>query len=238
MAIILPSDGTTFLDGVNRVLRMNSIIKGDDDNITTFSSTQHAAYIELARISIQNELNSLISERLIPFEKTSDTVALIESQRTYGLATDFIRFFGTNPSFYDSVDNIRIYMLRGGEDALRDLDFKYKTAEGNPSGWYWDSTTSKKVGFYQVPDSVVAGRSYEYDYEKSVSVTVATDQLPFYNAEEYQSFVSMAAQRFKYTNQEKDTGLLSQDATWISAKVTLLELMRPVNPPKYYGRRR
>ena len=45
-----------FIAAVNRVMRINTIIKGDDDNITTFSDTQHAASISLAQISIQDEL--------------------------------------------------------------------------------------------------------------------------------------------------------------------------------------
>lgn len=229
---------SSFIDGVNRLLRTNSIIKGDDDNITTFSDTQHSAYIELAQIAIQNELNGLVSNRLIPYEKTSATVSLVTSTRTYALASDFVRFFGTNPSFYDSVQNIRSYEYRGGEDKIRDQDYKYKTNEGAPNWWYWDSTTTKKVSFYQVPDSNYNGRSLEYDYEKSVSVTSADATLPFHNAEEFQTFMQMASQRFKFLNAEKDTGLLSQDATWVESMASLVALMNPTNPPKYYGRRR
>ena len=228
----------TFLNGVNRLLRTNSIIKGDDDDITTFDDSQHAAFIELAQIAIQNELNGLVAEEMIPYEKTSATISMVTSQRTYTLASDFVRFFGTRPSFYDSTDNIRRYELRGGEDQLRDADLKYATNEGNPWAWYWDSTTTKKVGFYNVPDSTYSGRSFTYDYEKSVSVTNSSDTLPFHNDEEYQSFIQMASQRFKFLNQEKETGLLPQDATWVDSKSTLIALMRPTNPPKYYGRRR
>lgn len=229
---------STFIDGVNRLLRINSVIKGDDDNISTFSDTQHSAYIELAQIAIQNELNSLISDRMIPYEKTSTTITLVQSTRTYALATDFVRFFGTNASFYDSVDNRRLFMIAGGEDKLRDFDYKYKTVEGNPDSWYWDSTTNKSIGLYQVPNSTVNGRSYDYDYEKSVSVTSAAAVLPFHNAEEFQTFIQMASQRFKFMNSEKSTGLLNQDATWVDAKSSLTALINPVNPPKYYGRRR
>ena len=45
-----------FVGAVNRLLRLNAIITGDDDNITTFSDTQHAAAISLAQIAIQDEL--------------------------------------------------------------------------------------------------------------------------------------------------------------------------------------
>jgi len=228
----------TFLDAVNRLLRTNSIIKGDDDNITTFSDTQHSAFIELAQIAIQNELNGLIAERLIPYEKTSGTINLVTGTRTYSLAADFIRFYGKNASFYDATDNTRIYEYGGGEDGLRENDYQYDTTQGSPNYWYMADGSTLLVGFYNVPDSSYNGRALTYDYEKSVSVSLITDTMPFLKTEEYQSFVMMASQRFKYLIQEKDTGLLSQDATWNDSKATLYALMRSVNPPKYYGRRR
>ena len=45
----------TFLDGVNRILRMNTLIRGDDDDVSSFDDTQHSASINLARFSIQEE---------------------------------------------------------------------------------------------------------------------------------------------------------------------------------------
>ena len=129
----------TFLTGLNRLMRINGIIAGDDNDITTFSDTQHAADIELAQIAIQDELSYLVSDQLIPYEKTSDTITLLTGTRSYSLAADFVRFYGTNASFYDSTDNVMIYELNGGEDNLRDLDYQYKTTTGTPSFWYWVS---------------------------------------------------------------------------------------------------
>ncbi len=225
----------TFIDGANRLLRTAHVIKGDDDNITAFTDTQHAADISLAQIAIQDELVSLIAERLIPYEKTSATISLVTSTRTYALASDFIRFYGTRPSFYDSTDNTRTYEYKGGEDDLRDSDFEYKTTEGSPDFWYWDNTTTKKVAFYSVPQSSYNGRSLSYDYEKSVIVSLSTDTLPFHNVEEYYSFISMATRRFQILIQEQQIGVLEQDTTYNSAKVRLYELLNPKNPRKKYG---
>ncbi len=49
----------TFLEAVNRVLRMEGIILGDDDDLTSFSDTQHAATQSMARIAIQSQLADL-----------------------------------------------------------------------------------------------------------------------------------------------------------------------------------
>src|SRR3989304_5888788 len=103
-----------FITGVNRLLRINGVIRGDDDAITTFSDTQHSADIQLAQIAITDEIAELVSDRLISYEKATATISLVTSTRTYALETNFIRFFGPHPSFYDSTDNVRIYELKGG----------------------------------------------------------------------------------------------------------------------------
>ena len=225
-----------FIAAVNRVMRINTIIKGDDDDITTFSDTQHAASISLAQISIQDELSEIVSERMIPYEHTTATIALVASQRSYPLETNFIRFFG-KPSFYDSTDNRRIYHYPGGEQNLMNVDYQYKTSTGTPTSWYYDNTTTKKVAFYSIPDDTYDGRSLSYDYEKSIMVTDSTDTLPFHNDEEAYAFCGMAAQRLKFLMNEKDTGSLPNDAAYANAKSRLYDLMRVADPKKTYGKR-
>ena len=187
----------TFIDGVNRLLRSASIIRGDDDAITTFSDTQHSADIQLAQIAIQDEITEIISERMIPYEHTTNTISLVTGTRQYSLASGFIRFFG-KPSFYDSTTNVRIYEYNGGEQALIDHDYQYKTTTGTPMYFYWNNTTSKSVAFYNIPDSTWNSRSLSYDYEQSVMVSVTTDTLPFHNNEEYYAFIAMATRRFQF----------------------------------------
>jgi len=225
-----------FIAGVNRLLRINGIIRGDDDAITTFSDTQHSSDIQMAQIAIQDELGEIVSENLIPYEHTTDTISLVTNTRSYAIASDFIRFFGV-ASFYDSTDNVRIYEYRGGEQALMNYDYNYKTTQGTPVYWYWDYTTTKKVAFYNVPDSTHNGRSLSYDYEKSVNVTNATDTLPLHNNEEYYAFVQMASRRFKFMIERKDQGLLTEDSTYNNAKARLYNFLRPANPSNQYGKR-
>lgn len=226
----------TFLDCVNRVMRINTIIRGDDDAITTFADTQHSADIQLAQIAIQNELNEIISERLIPYEHTTSTITLVNGTRSYALATDFISFFG-KPSFYDSSDNRRIYEYPGGEKRLMNVDYQYKVTTGTPIDFYWDNTTSKKVAFYNIPGASYDARSLSYDYEKSVMVSNTTDTIPLHNNEEYYAFADMAARRMRFMIDKQSTGLLPQDSGYSSAKVTLYSLLRTSGPRGSYGKR-
>jgi hypothetical protein len=224
----------TFIDCVNRVLRINNVIRGDDDAITAFSDTQHSADIQTAQIAIQAELTELISDRLIPYEKTSGTITLVTGTRTYALANGFTRFFGI-ASFLDSTNNVRLFEYPGGEAALMNHDYQYKTTQASPWAWYWANATSKQVAFYNVPDSTYNNRSLAYEYETSVMVSDTTDTMPFHNNEEYFSFSDMAARRFKYLVTNKDTGELQEDPTYKNAKSRLYALLRPTNPNSFYG---
>jgi hypothetical protein len=235
MAIIVGGSTATFLDAVNRVLRLNHIIKGDDDNLTSFGDTQHAADIELAQLAIQEELSDVISSKLLGYEKMSGSISLVQGTRTYALATDFIRFYGENPSFYDATNNVRIYELKGGLDKLRDADYLYATNQGTPQWWYWEPASSYQVGFYNVPDSAYNGRSLSYDYEASIMVEVATDVMPIVTTEAFYTFCTCAARRFK--QMDGSLGDLSQDGMWVNSRARLNELMRPTNPSKHYGRK-
>lgn len=223
-----------FLAAVNRVLRQNGIIKGDDDDITTFSDLQHNATLNLAQIAIQSELNDLISDSLIPYEKTSGSIVTVVGTRSYTLAADFIRFYGNPPLLYNAADNRQIFLYPGGEDTLRRVQFDYKTATGTPNYFYFDRTTTKKIAFFQVPNEV---KTWAYDYEKDVSVTNSSDTLPFHNESEAQTFCDMAGRRFKYLFEQKPEATIFNDPIYISAKSRIFNLMIGRNPRGKYGSR-
>lgn len=222
-----------FLQAVNRVLRTNAIIKGDDDQVQTFSDTQHAASLNLAIIAIQDELNDLVSDRLISYERAQASLSLSAGTRTYALASNFVRFYAT-PMFLDVNANRDVFEYPGGEPRLRLEIFDYKTQPGTPNWWYWHDATTKQVAFYQVPET---SYTYDYEYEKDVSVTASTDTLPFHTESEAQAFCSMAARRFKALLEELPDAMafVLRDPTWITAKARLTALIRPTNPCASYS---
>lgn len=224
----------SFLNGLNRVFRINNIISHDDADITSFSDTQHNADINRGIIAIQDELSEIVSERDIPYERTSTTITLATGTRTYSLASDFVRFYGT-ANFYDSTDNVKIFEAKGGEKSLELIDYQYLTTQGTPMMWYWSNTTSKEVAFYNVPDSNYNNRSLTYLYEASVMVSNASDTLPFHNNEEYFSFTQMAARRMIYMKEGNDLGALKSDEIYREAKARLYQFIRASNPSNSYG---
>jgi len=225
-----------FLGAINRIMRIEGILRGDTDAVTTFSDLQHGATINLAQIAIQDELNELTSDTLIPYEKkTTGSIVSVAGTRSYALSSDFIRFFGT-PMLYDSASNFEMFMFPGGEDKLKQEIFNYKTQQSTPFYFYFgattESTSQKQISFYPVPQGAV---TYSYDYEGDVSVTNATDILPFQNEQEAQAFCRLASRRFKMVYEGMDPALIAQDPEHLKAKAVLFDLMVGRNAPKFYA---
>ena len=235
---------STFLDAVNRILRLNAVIRGDTDPITTFSDTAHNASLNLAVVAVQDELTKLIADKLIPKERsTSGSVTLTTNTRTYDLASDFIRFYGL-PHFYNAAANRQIYEYSGGLPQLQTDIYNFQTQYGDPNWFYFEPTnsTSKKVGFFQVPSSAQNGIVWTYDYEASVMVSAASDNLPFHTTEENYAFIGMCSRRFKYlwadTKNELDIqGVLDKDTSYKSYFTTLMKLIRGKDAVRSYGSR-
>jgi hypothetical protein len=224
----------TFLNAVNRILRANSILKGDDDALTSFSQTQHAATLEIAKVAIQDELVELTVDRLVPLERTSGTIITSSGVRTYSLSTDFIQFWGAAPFLYNSSSNRQIYQFPGGEEALAISVFDYTSQTGDPAWWYFVGATSKQIGLYQVPNGVY---NYTYQYERSVMVETANDDIPFHDYEQVYAFTACAGRRFKFMfeNVRNVDGILAQDPAYLSAKARLVRLLTGQNPKGNYG---
>jgi len=225
-----------FLAAVNRVLRSNGIIRGDDDPVTTFTDAQHNASLNLAIITIQDELTDLVSDKLLSYEKAQGTLSLVASTRVYALASDFVRFFDV-ALFYDAQQNIEIFEYPGGEESLRLEIYEYRTTQGNPNWWYWEHATTKKVAFYQVPNTSCDGRVYAYDYQKDVSVSSSSDTLPFQTESEAQAFCGMASRRFKAHLEDLPDPLafILRDPSYITSRTRLVTLMRPKDPSRNYS---
>ena len=225
----------TFLDAVNRILRTTGIIKGDDDNITTFSDVQHNATLNLAQIAIQSELNSLVADAMIPYERDTKTIVTVIGTRVYDLDPSFVRFYGT-PVLYSATGNRLLYGY--DEDRLRQEIYNYKTAaNGTPIYWYFTGGTTKKIAFYPTPNAV---ETWSYELEKIAGVTSSGDVLPFQTEQEAQVFCNLAAQHFRVLIEEKPERQLyklADDPIYKSEKATLFSLIGGVNPAGFYGKR-
>lgn len=221
----------TFLEAVNRIMRTNGLIKGDDDDVVSFDDVQHNAAINLAMIATQDEVNDLASDRIIPYEFASSSISTVANTRTYSLPTDFVRFYGNPARLYYATGN-RFIFSRDRNDLEREV-FNFKTQYGEPNWWYWEPGTTKMIGFYQVPNAV---RTYTFDYEKSVAVSVETDTLPFHTDGEAQAFCQCAGRRFKALFEDTDVDkFILKDPTYQTARARVMNLIKGQNPTTRYG---
>lgn len=235
---------STYLSVVNSMLVAEGILAGDDDEISSFGSTQHVASIRLAKRAVVQELAHLVSRQLLPYEKTD--AILTVSGRTATLASDFIRMQDENPFLLETdvsgtSQGTYIWEFPGGESQLRRNDLNYRENTGKPYSFYWAGGETKDLGFYLVPDG--ATYYYRYYYEKDVSVSVESDTVPFVSTVEAEAFTEIAARRFKYLRSSPTVreglfpGGLARDAVIQEARSTLTQLMRYKPSPTTYGRR-
>lgn len=224
----------TFLDAVNRLLRASGILRGDDDALANFASTQHNAAMNIAIVALQSELSDLLADRLIPYEKAAASIATVAGTRVYSLVQDFVRFFGQMPFLYNATDNVQMFEYRGGVDALRHAVLDYATQSGTPYYWYYEDTTSKKIGLFPVPDEA---ETWTYDYERDVSLSAATDTLPFHSTREGEAFADMALARFKRMLTRGPLEGLRNDPDRMEARARLANMIRHTAPNNRYGAR-
>jgi len=228
----------TFLEAVNRMLRLATLMQWDDDDITSFSSTQHAANISLCRQAVQHVLNDLVADEFLWDEDATGNITTVASTRTYSLAADFVQLDGEKPWFYlleggagTDAENF-IYEYPGGEDALRKQVFQYLSQTGTPAWYYF--TDDQEIGLYPIPD---AAKTYRYHYQKNVMVTSESDTLPFDSDQKGYAFVDMATRVFTFLFTRQPLEGIENDVIYKRAKGALLRLNSKKNPIRRYGYR-
>ena len=226
-----------FLDGVNRILRLNGVIRGDTDVLVTFADTSHNSTSQLAQIAIQTEIGELSSKSEFPYQhKTNGSITYTTTTRTYALASDFIQLWGRPAFFYDAASNFTIFQYPGGENQLR-IDIQtYRNDPGRPIWYYFELGTAQQVSFYPVPDAVSNGVVITYDYSASVNVVNSTDVLPLTTTDQQYAFIDMASRRFKFLFEGKVDIPMDSDPVYREARARLFSLMGWKQPPRTYGK--
>ena len=233
----------TFLEAVNRVLRMEGVIRGDDDDLASFNESQHAATVSLAQIAVQQQLTNLVAGDYIPYEEKVSTIVSVAGTRTYALAADFQRF---QEVFFEELDGAseasgtRVVLYPGNERQLK-RDFpRYREDQGKPIYFYTTGGTSKQIGLFPVPEDAW---TYRYYYEADVSVSVEADALPFVSDTEANVFVELAARHFKYlkasvaAREQLFPRGIEGDPAIENKRATLLALLRGLPRNRHYGKR-
>ena len=226
----------TFIDAVNRILRVNGLIRGDTDTLTAFTDQSHNSSSSIAQIAVQNEISELTGRNLLPAQFTSDSITLLTGTRTYSFPADYIKIAGEPPFFLDTTQNVEIYEYPGGWNQLRTDIYDYRTQSGNPIYFYFEPSSAAKVSFFQVPDSSVNGRSLTYDYWASENVSASTDNIPLSTTDQQYAFCDMAGRRFKFLFEGKVDVPVDSDPVYREARSRLLALLGRKQTQTRYGK--
>lgn len=229
----------TFLEAVNRMLRLSTLMQWDDEDITSFSNTQHAGNINLCQQAVQHVINELVSDRFLWPEDAEGNITMVADTRTYSLASDFVQLQGKRPWLFelegvagtDATNYISEYP--GGEDQLEKQVFQYTSQTGTPQWFYF--TDDKEVGIYPIPGTDEAGTVYRYQYEKNVMVVNESDNLPFDSDQKAYAFVDMATRLFTFLFTKQPIDNLQNDVIYNKAKGALMALERQKDPVGRYG---
>ena len=224
----------TFLQAVNRLMRLATVMQWDDDDITSFSQTQHGGTITLARQAIQHVTNDLIADRFLFPEKAESTITTVANTQKYALATDFVRFEDKHPWFFQTdsgVPNSQFLSEYPGEEAaLKKQVPKYETDTGTPQWYYF--TDDQEVGIYPIPDSVLV---YRYDYQKDVMPESESDSLPVQSEQMAYAYVDMATRIFSFLFTQQPIDGIYDDVIYLRAKSALMALNVKEPPANRYG---
>lgn len=227
-----------FLGAVNRILRIGGVIRGDTDPISTFSDLQHGATLNLAIIAVQDTFTDLMAFYDFPSERSSSSITCVTGQRTYSLPADFVQFWESNQSLYDSVGSNMLFEYKGGEKQLSQSIWTYQTDQGSPNWWYYVEGSTKLLGLYQIPNASYNGRVFTFDYEKDIVPVNATDNMPFIRDIESNTFCQLATVRFQSlfnSNPKQISAPVETNPQYINSRSTLLALINPKKPNKFYG---
>ena len=234
-----------FLAAVNELLILEGIISGDDDEISSFSDSQHVISTKLAKLAVEQELASLVADQVIPYERTTGTLTTVIGTRVYTLATGFTRFRESSPHLWeidDAGDAVGPFVKEfpGGEENIIRTYFQYTAQQGKPLYWYWVGGSTLQIGLFPIPNVAF---KYRYYYESDVSVTSEIDDLPFVTATQAKQFVQLAARKFKFLRlspQEREAFFpqgVERDDVLLNNRAILNDLLNHKQVPKRYGRR-
>jgi hypothetical protein len=183
----------TLLQSVNEVGKRASWIAGDAGALASLTDTGRQLFIDQTVQVINEGISELYttSEIAHPNEQAESTVALQTGTRAYSLATDLVQL---RWPLRDKTNNQFIVEMPGGYDAILNLDVQQDDT-GLP---YYAAIrpTDGKLHLDRAPTSVENGRTYTYQYDKSLLMSLLTDAVPF-NDNVFYAMVPVWVQLYK-----------------------------------------
>lgn len=219
----------TLLDCVNEVFKRANLIQGDAAALTTLTDSARQHPIDVAIQVINEGIDELYSASHVelPNEQAEDTVTLVNGTRSYALNANLTKLIFP---LIDHTNTEFIAKFPGTYEDMLILD-----PEQDDTGLPWWGIISPVNGqlFMNVtPTATEAGRVYTYQYEKDLSMSAATDTVPF-NNKVFRSMVPAWHQLYKREMKNEFDAELYQMNIGRAARV-----MTEIDPRTSYSPRR
>jgi hypothetical protein len=183
----------TLLDAINEVFKRTNNIQGDAAALTTLTDSARQHPIDMAIQVINEGIDELYSSSAVekPLGQAESTITLATGTRSYALASNLERL---KFPLIDKTNTQFIISAPGGYEYLLLID-----PEQDDTGlpiWAAISPVTGQLYLDRAPTSAENARVYTYQYEKDVSLVLATDTVPFSNVV-FRSMVPAWTQLYK-----------------------------------------
>lgn len=196
---------TTLLTGVNDVLKRMGVIKGNSGALTSLTDSQRQVVVDLT-VQMWNEVTVDLyttAQKEVPGGIGSSTITLATGTRAYAMASDVVRL---RWPLQDTTNGRYISEYPGGyAELLHDQPIPAAFTGLPLAGAI--RPTDNYIYLDTVPTSAENGKIYTYLYDKTVTLSLASDTFPFSN-EVYALLISPVAELVKSDREKNMNGAL------------------------------
>lgn len=217
----------TLLDGVNESLRRLNKISGDAGALASLTDSPRQVWIDTA-VQAWNEATEELfsaSGMALPNEVAESTITLVTDDRDYALASDLVQL---RWPLQDRTNGQYIRAYPGGYAAL----IAAQPVPANFTGLAQFAAirpTDGQLYLDAIPTATENGAVYTYLYDKDVSMSSASDAMPFSDAV-FRALVPAVAELMAINHKREFNGDLFRSSMGRAAR-----LLTQQQPRTHYG---
>lgn len=210
----------TLLNACNEILKRVGVVAGDASELTSLTDSARQRAIDVAVQVINEGIDELytINGKPLPREQAESTITLVAGTRAYALASDIVQL---RYPLIDRTNSQTICEYPGGYNEILVADPELDDT-GLPTAASI-RPTDEYLFLDRAPTSNEAGRVYYYQYDRDVSLSAASDTMPFSDAT-FRAMVPAWVQLWKREmRNEFDAALFAMNVGRASRMVTLVQ---------------
>lgn len=218
----------TLLNCVNEILKRSGFIAGDAGLLTSLTDSARQPAIDQAIQVVNEGIDELYSQsnEALPSQQAESSITLVAGTRAYTLNSAVVQL---RWPFIDRTNNQYLYEYPGGYNAIIIAD-----AEQDDTGLPYYAAIRPTDGYLyldRIPTSTENGRVYYYQYDKSLTLSVYTDTVPF-NDTVFTAMVPAWQQLWKREYRNQFDGEIYKQSVGRAARLLTLKQPRSSYNPR------